>query len=192
MEHGSNTRTSAGWQIQCCLMFLEVDQPLDIERLQMSRPHSITLRPFRDADTEFFASMASDELVTRFIGYGKPWDRQTIDTCVQGALRPAPLDTVGASRWFVASEATEAVGIVFSTRHENSVEVGYWVPSEQWGRGVAGAMLDSALITIPAAYKTTKISASVAPANTASAKVLTRRGFKRVSGDEVLDHYTLN
>jgi ribosomal-protein-alanine N-acetyltransferase len=155
-------------------------------------PHSITLRPFRETDTDFFASMASDEQVTRFIGYGKPWDGQTIKTCVQGALQPDPIDADGASRWFVATEATEAVGIVFSTRQESSVEVGYWVASDQWGRGVAGAMLDSALIMIPKAYNITKLTARVAPANTVSARLLTRRGFILETRDEQLAHYTLN
>lgn len=158
----------------------------------MSIPHSITLRPFRETDTEFFASMASDEQVTRFIGYGKPWDRQTIETCVQGALQPDPIDAAGASRWFLATEGTEAVGIVFSTRQENSVEVGYWVSSDQWGRGVAGAMLDSAIIMIPKTYNITKLTARVAPAHAVSARVLTRRGFILETRDEQLDHYTLN
>lgn len=158
----------------------------------MFTPRSITLRPFRDADTDFFASLASDEQVTRFIGYGKPWDRQTIKTCVQGALQPDPIDATGASRWFVATEATEAVGIVFSTRRENSVEIGYWVSSDQWGRGVAGAMLDSALIMIPKAYSITKLTAGVAPANAVSARLLTRRGFILEARDEQLDHYSLN
>lgn len=155
-------------------------------------PSSVTLRPFRETDTEFFASMASDEQVTRFIGYGKPWDRQIIETCVQGALQLDPIDAAGASRWFLATEGTEAVGIVFSTRQENSVEVGYWVSSDQWGRGVAGAMLDSALIMIPQTYNVTKVSARVAPAHAVSARVLTSRGFTLEARDEQLDHYTLN
>lgn len=158
----------------------------------MLTAHSLTLRPFLEADTEFFASMASDEQVTRFIGYGKPWDRETIKTCVQGVLQPDPIDDAGASRWFVAMEATQAVGIIFSTRQEDSVEIGYWVSSDQWGRGVAGGMLDCALTMIPKAYNLTKLTARVAPANAVSARLLTRRGFILETSDEQLDHFTLN
>lgn len=38
----------------------------------MPIPASINLRPFHEADTEFFAGMAADERVTRFIGDGQP------------------------------------------------------------------------------------------------------------------------
>ena len=157
----------------------------------MSRSQSITLRPFRSADTEFFASMASDERVARFIGHGEPWDRQTINACVKQSLQHEPLDTVGGSRWFLATEANAAVGLVFCTRQESCVEVGYWVSPDQWGRGVGGAVLDSTLISIPKIYGITKFSARVAPANTASTRLLTSRGFRLEKRDDMLEYYTL-
>ena len=158
----------------------------------MLRPRSITLRPFQNADSEFFASLASDERVTRFIGFGQAWDQQTISACVHESLQHEPLDAVGASRWFLAVEAIEAVGVVFSTRQETRVEIGYWVSPDQWGRGVGGAMLDSALIAIPKIYGITKFSACVAPANTVSATLLTRRGFELQNLDAQLAHYVLD
>ncbi|WP_426735183.1 GNAT family N-acetyltransferase [Glutamicibacter sp. 2E12] len=158
----------------------------------MPHPPSIDLRPFHEADTEFFADMASDERVTRFIGDGQPWDQQTIQTRVRAALQQDPLDTVGASRWFLATETTEPVGIVVSTRKETGIEVGYWVSPEHWGRGIAGAMLDSALTTIPEVYATKTLIARVDPANAASARLLTRRGFQLETHHEGLDLYTLD
>ncbi|MGO2777375.1 GNAT family N-acetyltransferase [Glutamicibacter arilaitensis] len=158
----------------------------------MLRLQSITLRPFRSADTEFFASMASDERVTRFIGHGRPWDRQTINACVQESLHPEPLHTVGASRWFLATEANTEVGLVFCTRQETCVEVGYWVSPDQWGRGVGGAMLDRTLISIPKIYGITKFSARVAPDNTVSARLLTSRGFRLEKRDDKLEYYILD
>ncbi len=152
---------------------------------------SITLRPFHEADTEFFAGMANDERVTRFIGDGHPWDQQTIQARVHAALQQDPLNDVGASRWFLATEANEPVGIVVSTCKESGVEIGYWVSPDHWGRGIAGAMVDGALVTIPEVYGTRKLIARVDPANAASAKLLTRRGFKLETGHEGLDNYTL-
>ena len=52
-------------------------------------------------------------------------------------------------------------------------------------------MVDGALVTIPEVYGTRKLIARVDPANAASAKLLTRRGFKLETGNEGLDNYTL-
>lgn len=78
-----------------------------------------------------------------------------------------------------------------STRRDAGIEIGYWVSPEHWGRGIAGAMVDSALITIPEVYQTTQLCARVDPSNTVSAKLLTRRGFRLDTNHEGLDHYTL-
>ncbi|GAA5227041.1 GNAT family N-acetyltransferase [Paeniglutamicibacter antarcticus] len=157
----------------------------------MKPPPSITLRPFHEAETVFFAGMASDERVTRFIGDGQPWDEQTIQDRIRAALQQDPLDMVGTSRWFLATEAKQSVGVVVSTRKEEGIEIGYWVSPDHWGRGIAGAMLDGALSTIPEVYKTKELLARVDPANTVSAKLLTRRGFQLATQQEGLDHYTL-
>lgn len=153
---------------------------------------TIILRPFHVADTEFFAGMASDQRVTRFIGDGQPWDQNTIQVRIRAALEQDPLNVVGSSRWFLATEATEPVGIVVSTRKDEGIEIGYWVSPDHWGRGIAGAMVNSALVTIPEVYGTQTLIARVAPANAASAKLLTRRGFTLESHHEGLDHYTLS
>jgi ribosomal-protein-alanine N-acetyltransferase len=157
----------------------------------MPRPPSIDLRPFHASDTTFFAGMASDERVTRFIGDGQPWDEQTIQDRVNAALRQDPLDIVGAARWYLATEANEPVGIVVSSRKDEGIEIGYWVSPAHWGRGIAGAMVDGALATIPEVYGTRQLVARVDPANAASAKLLTRRGFQHGTNHDGLDHYTL-
>jgi ribosomal-protein-alanine N-acetyltransferase len=157
----------------------------------MPRPPSITLRPFHEADTTFFTGMASDERVTRFIGDGQPWDEQTIHDRIRAALQEDPLDQVGASRWFLATEANAPVGIVVSSCKDAGVEVGYWVSPDHWGRGIAGAMLDATLASIPDTYGSRNLLARVDPANAVSAKLLTRRGFQLDTHVEGLDHYTL-
>ena len=157
----------------------------------MQQPPPITLQPFQESDAAFFAGMASDERVTRFVGDGRPWDRQTINDRVRAALAEDALDLAGASRWFLAMEADEPVGIVVSTRKDEGIEIGYWVSPELWGRGIAGAMLDGALTTIPEVYKSRELFARVDPANTVSAKLLTRRGFQLEANQCGLDLYTL-
>lgn len=161
------------------------------ERYPMPQRPAITLHPFRSIDETFFAGMAPEERVTRYLGDGRPWDRQMIEDRVGAALRQEPLDDVGATRWFLALEAEVPVGILVSTRKEEGVEIGYWVSPAHWGRGVAGTMLDRVLITIPGLYKTQAIVAHVDPDNTVSAKLLSRRGFLLEPTKCLLDRYSL-
>ena len=98
---------------------------------------------------------------------------------------------VGASRWYLVTEANEPVGIVVSSRKDEGVEIGYCVSPDHWGRGIAGAMVDGALSSVPQDYGTSQLVARVAPANAASAKILTRRGLQLRSNHDGLDLYTL-
>jgi ribosomal-protein-alanine N-acetyltransferase len=156
----------------------------------LRRPQ-LGLRPFHQADTEFFIRMASDERVTRYVGDGQPWSQEFIHSRIRTALQEDPIKTVGASRWFLATEENTPVGIVVSTRKEDGIEIGYWVSPDHWGRGIAGVMVDQALATVPEIYGTRKLIARVDPANAASAKVLARRGFQLEATREGLDYYTL-
>lgn len=157
----------------------------------MPVPPLITVRPFRGTDTAFFAGLASDERVTRFVGDGRPWGPRLVEARVRAALQADPVELAGATRWFIAEEAGAAVGLVVCVRREEDVEVGYWVSPEHWGRGVAGAMVDRALAAVPGVYGRVRLIAHVDPDNTASARVLTRRGFRLETGPDGLDRYVL-
>ncbi|MFF0945128.1 GNAT family N-acetyltransferase [Kocuria sp. CPCC 205300] len=157
----------------------------------MPVPPSITLRPFQETDTAFFTDLATDQRVTRYVGDGRPWAPQLIQERLRTALQRMPVEQVGAVRWSIAEEAGEAVGMVVSTRWEKGVEVGYWVSPEHWGRGVAGAMVDLAADMVPEIYGRARLIARVDPANTASARVLTRRGFGLEASQDGLDRYVL-
>ncbi|QXQ11951.1 GNAT family N-acetyltransferase [Paeniglutamicibacter sp. Y32M11] len=156
----------------------------------MLRRPQIVLRPFHQTDTEFFTRLASDERVTRYVGDGQPWSQEFIHGRIRTALQQDPIKTVGASRWFLATEENTPVGIVVSTRKDDGIEIGYWVSPDHWGRGIAGVILDKALTTVPEIYGTRKLIARVDPANAASAKVLTRGGFQLEATREGLDYYT--
>jgi RimJ/RimL family protein N-acetyltransferase len=149
----------------------------------------VALRPFREQDLEFFATLARDERVTRFVGDGQPWSTEQIHERTRPALRQDPAGLLGAVRWFVADEEGRAVGLFVSTRREHAIEVGYWVSPQHWGRGVASALLDRGLEIIPAIYDTRRLSARVSPDNTASARALTRRHFEYQEHLNGLDHY---
>ncbi len=152
----------------------------------------VVLRPFREEDLEFFATLARDERVTRYVGDGRPWSADQIDERTQPALRQDPTGQVGAARWFIAEVNGQGVGLFVSTRRQDAIEVGYWVSPLNWGRGVAGAMLDRALEVLPSVYETPRLSARVSPENTASARVLTRRLFTYQGHLEGVDLYFRN
>lgn len=150
----------------------------------------IVLRSFRENDLDFFTSLAQDERVTRFVGDGRPWTPDRIDERGQLALREDPMDQLGAARWFIAEENGRPVGLLVSSRVQDSIEIGYWVAPRHWGRGVAGAMLDRAVETLPGLYAINRLSARVSPSNHASARALTRRSFNHVGRHDGLDIYS--
>lgn len=155
----------------------------------MSGVSPLSLYPFQSADASFFASLASDRQVTRFVGDGQPWDEETITSRISSALDHIPVGEAGAVRWFIATRDTDRVGLLVSTRHEQSVEIGYWVSPEYWGTGVAGAMVDEAITTLPDLFGTSMLIARVDRGNEASARVLRRRGFMLDSHVDGLDKY---
>ncbi|MBD2766069.1 GNAT family N-acetyltransferase [Kocuria sp. cx-455] len=156
----------------------------------MTSTPPLQLKPFDATDVPFFANMAADPRVTKFVGDGSIWDQATLAEKTNNALRAAPLNEQGAARWFVALHDGQPVGVLVSTRREAGVEIGYWVPPEHWGQGIAGSMVDAGLETIPALYDSDNLIARVDPDNTASARVLTRRGFHVTGCENGLDRYT--
>lgn len=150
---------------------------------------TLSLDPFRSQDVPFFASLASDHRVTRFIGNGQPWDEGTIASRISLALEHLHVEEVGAIRWFIATLDTDPVGLVASTRKDDGVEVGYWVSPEHWGKGIAGTMLDEAITSLPKLFGTFTLIARVDPENKASAHVLLRRGFVLDSHSDNLYRY---
>lgn len=147
----------------------------------------IVLRPFEVGDCGFFAALASDERVTRFIGDGRPWVQQRIQDRIREAILQDTLDRVGAARWFLAADGRESVGIVVCTYRDADIEIGYWVSPDHWGRGIAGAMIDGALKALREMCHSGNILANVDPANPASAKALLRRSFQLTSRTAGLD-----
>lgn len=138
----------------------------------------VVLRSFTRADTEFFSRLATDGRVTRFVGDGRPWDSGVIASRVDSALGGLPPEHPEARRWFIASLGGEPAGLAVSSRHEEAVEIGYWVAPEHWGRGLAGRMVAMAIPVVWYAYGPVSLSARVEPGNLASVRILARHGFR--------------
>lgn len=158
----------------------------------MDTSPAVALRPFRSTDRSFFAGMAGDARVTRFVGDGQPWSDGVISTRTDAALQLLPVEQLGMIRWFIAENADEPVGLVVSTRREKGVEIGYWVTPEHWGRGIAGAMVDETIAMIPGLFGVSSLIARVDPGNTVSVRLLSRRGFTFRISEDGLDEYVRN
>lgn len=149
----------------------------------------LSLRPFDSDDVAFFTELATDERITRFVGDGRPWGRETIMTRASTALENRSVQNGGAVRWFIATEGEHRVGLVVASRQDQDVEIGYWVAAECWGRGIAGAMVAQALPMVGQLFGAACLTARVDPANTASVRVLIRHGFRHDGCREGLDRY---
>lgn len=149
----------------------------------------LALRAFSGDDVAFFTALATDERITRFVGDGRPWGRGTIRARVTTAVENRSVQDQGAVRWFIATEGEHRVGLVVASRQDQDVEIGYWVAAECWGRGIAGAMVTQALPLVGQLFGTSCLTARVDPANTASARVLIRHGFRHDGHSEGLDRY---
>ena len=177
------------WSAHRCPGHWQTFKTSRAESHHMTSTPPLQLRPFDATDVPFFANMATDPRVTKYVGDGSTWDQATIAEKTTNALRDAPVHAQGAARWFVALHHDQPVGILVSTRREAGVEIGYWVSPEHWGRGIAGAMVDAALEILPTLYNSDHLIARVDPDNAASARVLTRRGFHTTGCDNGLDRY---
>lgn len=134
-------------------------------------PRGFTLRRFRADDRSWFSAMAQDPQVTRLIRDGRPWSQELVDRRVETAR-------AADSLWLIAEDGTgAAVALVVAEYCEEEVELGYWVPPEQWGRGLATAVLTRALPLIAVALPRGRLVAHIHPDNTGSVRVVTKLGF---------------
>lgn len=153
-----------------------------------SRPE-VDLRPFTGDDREFFTALATDRRVTRFIGDGAPWSESRILDRVRLALRETPTSRDGAVRWFIAESGGAGVGLFVTSRHADTVEIGYRVSPGHWGRGLAGTMLSAGLQTVAGVYSPGTMVARIDPANAASIRAVRRQGFTFGGTDGQLERY---
>lgn len=156
---------------------------------KMAQRPEIDLRAFTGDDRQFFSRLATDQRVIRFVGNGAPRPESWIQESVRLALRQTPASHDGAVRWFIAEWAGDRVGLFVTSRHEDIVEIGYWVSPDFWGRGVAGAMLHAGLQAVAKVYGPSTVVARIDPANAVSVRVAQRQGFSHSGGDDQLDWY---
>jgi len=142
-----------------------------------------TLRPLRHGETEpvleVFAGMSELSRARRFLT-GMP----RLPAAMLAAL--ADVDGCDHVAWVVSVEG-RAVGIARHARPDpDTVEVAFEVVDAHHGRGL-GRVLADTIATVAAANGATRVSASVAPDNVASIRVLRALGLTLQLDDGLLE-----
>lgn len=151
--------------------FSAMNMILETERL--------LLREWEPGDAEALLSMVSDAEVMRFIGDGRPWEgvervREWIGR-IEESYRAR-----GYGRWAVAERGGGRVvgSCGFQLQPWSGLtDFGYMFARGAWGRGYATEIGRAALAHGFERYGFAEVTASVAPGNEASRRVLEKLGF---------------
>ena len=140
-----------------------------------ARTERLLLRPGWAEDAPELARAIADEQVVRNLATA-PWPYGLEDA---EAFLAAPRDPVMPS--FLITERTDGAPRIVGScglgrRPSGSVEMGYWIGRQHWGKGFA-TEASRALIEIAKALKLPRLEASHFLDNPASGRVLEKLGF---------------
>jgi RimJ/RimL family protein N-acetyltransferase len=140
-----------------------------------ARTERLLLRPGWAEDAPELARVIADEQVVRNLATA-PWPYRQEDA---EAFLAAPRDPVMPS--FLITERTDGAPRIVGScglgrRPSGSVEMGYWIGRQHWGKGFA-TEASRALIEIAKALKLPRLEASHFLDNPASGRVLEKLGF---------------
>ena len=140
-----------------------------------ARTERLLLRPGWAEDAPELARAIADEQVVRNLATA-PWPYRQEDA---EAFLAAPRDPVMPS--FLITERTDGAPRIVGScglgrRPSGSVEMGYWIGRQHWGKGFA-TEASRALIEIAKALKFPRLEASHFLDNPASGRVLEKLGF---------------
>ena len=141
-----------------------------------ARTERLLLRPGWAEDAPELARAIADEQVVRNLATA-PWPYSREDA---EAFLAAPRDPVMPS--FLITERTDGAPRIVGScglgrRPSGSVEMGYWIGRQHWGKGFA-TEASRALIEIAKALKLPRLEASHFLDNPASGRVLEKLGFR--------------
>jgi RimJ/RimL family protein N-acetyltransferase len=139
----------------------------------------LTLRPVQASDAAALAARRSDPEVAQYQSWTAPYDLAKAETLVESILgQGGPTD----GEWFMVT-VTDAAGTIVGdlaihpTWGMRSVEVGYTLGREYWGRGYASEAVAAVVAFFFSETPAVRLHGVVHPENHASAAVLERNGF---------------
>ena len=131
---------------------------------------------FRPDDLDELARLFSDPDVLRYVGDGKPVNREETDKALQSIIKH--WTTHGFGRWAVADKKThEFVGLGGLRSLFGTPEVVYHLAKAHWGKGLATELARASLRFGFEEHQFERIVAIAKPENSASIHVMEKIGM---------------
>ena len=142
----------------------------------------ITIRKMRPGDADALYRLLSDPAVMRYLEL--PFDRaQTEDFLRRAGLAEPPLV-------YAAEENGDFIGyVIYHAYDEQSVEIGWVLLPEYWGRGYASALTERLIGRARQEQKSVVIEC--APAQAATQRIAVKKGFRACGNCDGLAVYRL-
>ena len=142
----------------------------------------ITIRKIQPGDADALYRLLSDPAVMRYLE--PPFDRaQTEDFLRRAGLAEPPLI-------YAAEENGAFIGhVIYHAYDEQSVEIGWVLLPEYWGRGYASALTDRLIDRARQEQKSIVIEC--APAQAATKRIAIKKGFRACGSCDGLEAYRL-
>ena len=142
----------------------------------------ITIRKMRPGDADALYRLLSDPAVMRYLE--PPFDRaQTEDFLRRAGLAEPPLV-------YAAEENGDFIGyVIYHAYDEQSVEIGWVLLPEYWGRGYASALTERLIARARQEQKSVVIEC--APAQEATKRIAVKKGFRACGNCDGLAVYRL-
>ncbi len=142
----------------------------------------ITIRKMRPGDADALYRLLSDPAVMRYLE--PPFDRaQTEDFLRRAGLAEPPLV-------YAAEENGDFIGyVIYHAYDEQSVEIGWVLLPEYWGRGYASALTERLIDRARQEQKSVVIEC--APAQEATKRIAVKKGFRACGNCDGLAVYRL-
>ena len=142
----------------------------------------ITIRKMRPGDADALYRLLSDPAVMRYLE--PPFDRaQTEDFLRRAGLAEPPLV-------YAAEENGDFIGyVIYHAYDEQSVEIGWVLLPEYWGRGYASTLTERLIGRARQEQKSVVIEC--APAQAATKRIAVKKGFRACGNCDGLAVYRL-
>lgn len=138
----------------------------------------VALRPYAQSDLEPFAALFGDAEVMRYVGDGRPLERDAAAQLLAKVLEIYQSDP--AFFVWAIEESGEYAGHAELKRRKGreEYELIYFLQRKRWGRSLGGQVVDM-LLAEARRRAIPLVIATVEAENVASGAILARRGFER-------------
>ncbi len=140
------------------------------------------IRPWQAADSEALARLAGDRAVWRHLrdAFPHPYTRKDARAWIRAAGRQAPLQHFAIESGDGSPAVAGGIGLVAQADvHAGTAEIGYWLGSPFWGRGIMSAALGAFTAFAFEEFRLRRLYAGVFAWNAASMRVLEKCGYAR-------------